>query len=123
METYIVSIMGLPMTLSENDIDQQMPAEIDDDDITDQANLYLPGEQMSIMTAVNAHTRLIFILAKIINQVYPTRRVIKQTNNKSKGYLVSDSKIRETEADLASWVRRLPETLKPGSKSASGLTR
>ncbi|KAH8807378.1 fungal-specific transcription factor domain-containing protein, partial [Xylogone sp. PMI_703] len=122
METYIVSIMGLPRILSDADIDQEMPLEIEDKYITEASILPAPEGQVTKMTAVNAHTRLIFILAKIINEVYPAKRTVKQ-NMKSEAYTVQGSKIKEAELDLRTWTEHLPEVLMPCSNLVSRFKR
>jgi hypothetical protein len=107
--------------LSDDDIDQELPLEVDDEYITEDAILPMPAGKTSLYAASNAHTRLMFILAKVIRYIYPTKGLEQSVqggtkNGTAKGsYVVSHSQIREIERDLAEWLDKLPMALRPGS--------
>lgn len=69
MDTYVAKLLGLPRTISDEDVNQQMPLEIDDELIMDSEILPMPACHISIMTATNAHSSLIMILAKIVRSM------------------------------------------------------
>jgi Fungal specific transcription factor domain len=117
METYVVAILGLPRTVSDDDIDQEMPLEIEDQYITKEGLLPMPDGQISMITGFNAHTRLVQILGKIITNVYPTKRMQKGATEKLRAYVVCDAKVRKVEKDLQHWVRNLPMQLRLGADS------
>jgi hypothetical protein len=123
METYIVAILGLPRTVSDDDIDQEMPLEIDDQYITKEGVLPMPDGQISMITGFNAHTKLVQILGEIITDVYPTKRMHKGATEKSRAYVVCDTKVRKVEKDLQHWARNLPMQLRPGADSPQELLR
>ncbi|KAH6679003.1 fungal-specific transcription factor domain-containing protein [Halenospora varia] len=123
METYVVAILGLPRTISDEDIDQEMPSEVDDEYITQEGVLLMPDGQISAITAFNAHTKLLLILAKIVRRVYPTRRAETATNGISSAFIVSDTNIRDVERDLDNWVANLPSQLRPCAESSQNHTR
>jgi len=116
MDTYVGAMLGLPRFLEDEDIDQECPAEVDDDYITEAGILPMPEGKISVMAAFNAHTRIVQVLSKICRYVYP----IKGTQSAGKSsvtYTVGYSKIRELEQDLSQWLDELPVALKPGGEA------
>lgn len=116
MDTYMGAMLGLPRFLEDEDIDQDFPVEVDDDYITETQILPMPEGSISVMSAFNAHTRIVQVLSKICKYVYP----IKGTQSGGKNsvtYTVKYSKIRELEQDLAQWLDELPMALKPGGEA------
>lgn len=112
MDIYVGAMLGLPQTLNDEDIDQEFPAEVDDEYITHEAILPMPEGQVSLLTAFNAHTRLVLLLQKIIRRVYPIK-VQNQQGQTDKSYTVPFSAIRELESDLETWKNSLPPILSP----------
>jgi hypothetical protein len=116
MDTYVGAMLGLPRFLEDEDIDQEYPLEIDDEFITETEILPMPSSNISVMSAFNAHNRIVNVLAKICKYVYPTKGT--QSGGKdSVTYSVSYSKIRELEKDLARWLDELPMALRPGGEA------
>ncbi|KAH6633487.1 fungal-specific transcription factor domain-containing protein [Boeremia exigua] len=116
MDTYVGAMLGLPRFLEDEDIDQDFPMEVDDEYITETEILPMPEGSISVMSAFNAHTRIVQVLSKICRYVYP----IKGTQSGGKNsvtYTVKYSKIRELEQDLAQWLDELPMALKPGGEA------
>ena len=116
MDTYMGAMLGLPRFLEDEDIDQDFPVEVDDEYITETQILPMPKGSISVMSAFNAHTRIVQVLSKICRYVYP----IKGTQSGGKNsvtYTVKYSKIRELERDLAQWLDELPMALKPGGEA------
>lgn len=111
LDTYVGALLGHPQMLSNDDIDQELPEEVDDEYITKEGILPMPPGWLSVNVALNAHTRLVDILAKTVKYVYP----IKGT--------ASHAKIREIEADLQRWMNDLPEEFKPGDGASQDLIR
>ncbi|KAH8651504.1 fungal-specific transcription factor domain-containing protein [Tricladium varicosporioides] len=123
METYIIAILGLPRTVSDDDIDQEMPLEIDDQYITKDGILAMPDGQISRMAGFNAHTKLGQILGKVVTNVYPTKCMHKDAAEKPRAYIVNDGTVREVERDLQRWARNLPLQLLPGVDSPRKLLK
>ena len=73
MDIYIGAMLGLPQTLSDEDIDQDLPVELDDEYITEDGLLPMPSGITPLTTAFNAHTRLVQLYTKIVRKVYPIR--------------------------------------------------
>jgi hypothetical protein len=122
MDVYVSTLLGLPQMVSDEDIDQEYPLEIDDDFITPTGILPMPPGRISLMAGANAHARLVDIIVKVIKYIYP----VKHAKHRSKGdqtYMVSHSKIREIERDLQSWMEALPSALRPGDEVSAELER
>jgi hypothetical protein len=122
MDIYVAAMLGLPIFLKDEDVDQDWPTEVDDEYITNTEILPAPEGKIAVITACNAHTSLVMILAKICKYVYP----IKGTQSGGKNsvtYTVSYSKIREIEQDLQQWSDRLPLGLRPGSEATPNIIR
>jgi hypothetical protein len=122
MDTYVGAMLGLPRFLEDEDIDQEWPAEVDDEYITETTILQMPPGSVSAMAAFNAHTRIVQILSKICKYVYPTKGTQSGGEN-SVTYTVGYSKIRELEQDLAQWLDELPMGLKPGGEAPDIIIR
>ncbi|WEW55242.1 Gypsy retrotransposon integrase-like protein 1 [Emydomyces testavorans] len=111
MDIHVSAILGLPWMLSEDDIDQELPLEIEDEYITTEGIRPVPPGTVSLMAGVNAHIRLTQILLKVTKYIYP----VKAANlGSGRNYMVSHTKIREIERDLQAWKEDLLEAFKPG---------
>lgn len=125
MDTYVSALLGLPQLLSDDDIDQEMPIEVDDEFITTEEVLPMPSRRISVMAAFNAHSRLVQILAKTAKYIYPNKNLAHaHAHSKSRhSYMVSHAKIREIEQDLQEWMKNLPMDLRPGGDVRPELAR
>lgn len=110
LDIYVGAILGLPQTLSDEEIDQDLPVEVDDENINVGGITPMPEGQVSLMTAFNAHMRLVQLLSKVVRTVYPIKF---QQGSPDKTYSVPFSKIRELEDDLEQWKNSLPAILSP----------
>ena len=116
MDIYISALLGFPLLLNPEDIDQPYPTEVDDEYITDEAILPQPAGKPSFFQAFNAHTRLMETLAKVVKYVYPMKGLSQSVMKGDKAnttYMISYAKIREIEMDLQRWFERLPAAWRP----------
>jgi hypothetical protein len=117
-------MLGLPNMLSDEDIDQELPIEVDDEFISENGVQPLPYKHFSLMSAANAHTKLVFILQKVVRLIYPIKGVKRAVEiHPGDGYLISHSRIRNIERDLQSWMDKLPMELRPTDQAAGDLAR
>jgi hypothetical protein len=125
MDTYVSALLGFPQMLSSDDIDQELPLEVDDEYITKNGILPMPDGQHSLLfQASNAHTRLMFSLAKVIKSIYPTKELEESLQGNAKPfYGINHAKIREIERDLAAWLDKLPMALRPGGDAPPNILR
>ena len=120
MDAYVSALLGLPNLLSEEDIDQELPREVDDECITYDEITPMPDGRLSLMTAFNAHIRLVKILLKTVRHIYPIK---PDEARLDRSYAVSHSKVREIEQDLQQWMESLPIALRPGGEAPPQLAR
>ncbi|KAK4661590.1 Gypsy retrotransposon integrase-like protein 1 [Podospora pseudopauciseta] len=115
MDIYISAILGFPLLLHDDDVDQPMPTEVDDEYITSEAILTPPPGTPSFFEAFNAHTRLMAILTKVVKYIYPVKAVedcVNQGRVNSR-YMISYARIKEIEAELQEWHEQLPTHWRP----------
>lgn len=107
MDIYINSLLGLPRSISEDEFDQELPAELDDELVTRSAYLFdEQGDRLSSSACANHHTKLTIILSRIVMELYPIKK--KKENSAS----IHD-KVTELERELKNWLENLPPELKP----------
>ena len=123
LDIYVGALLGLPQMLSNDDIDQEMPIEVDDEYITIAGISPMPPGKLSVFTAINAHTRLVEILAKTVKYIYPITRNGYRHEKDNQSYVVSHTKIREIEQDLQSWMENLPMPFRPGEETSPEFMR
>jgi hypothetical protein len=124
MDTYVAALLGFPKMLNDEDVDQELPLEVDDEYITEKEILPMPEGKLSVFTASNAHTRLMAILAKVIRDIYPIKAVESAVPGSSPPtYTVSHGKIKEIECDLQDWLDKLPMGLRPGGDAPEDVVR
>ena len=121
LDAYVGAALGLPQMLSDEDIDQEYPSEVDDEYITEQAILPMPAGTFALMRATNAHTKLTMIMRKVVRYIYPLKSL---DNSKAESnYSISHKKIRELEKDLQNWMDQLPTELRPSDNVGRELER
>lgn len=123
LDIYVGALLGLPQMLSNDDIDQELPLEVDDQYITKENILPMPIGRLSKIAAVNAHTRLVEILGKTVKYIYPIKTKEQLRTKNSRSYVVSHSRIREIEKDLQVWMESLPMPFRPGEEAPSEFMR
>lgn len=112
MDIYLSTTLGLPLLLQDKDIDQPLPTEVDDEYITETAIKLPPPGTPSFMQAFNAHAKLMRILAKVVEYLYPP--IGANVGSTDVTYMVSYARVREIEQDLHDWHKDLPPAWRPG---------
>ncbi|KAI1106902.1 fungal-specific transcription factor domain-containing protein [Jackrogersella minutella] len=117
MDTYVSALLGFPLLLNDEDIDQPLPTPVDDEYITKDKILIPPPGTPSFFEAFNAHVRLMDILGKVVKHIYPLKG-IEQNEQEGVGepyasYMISYGKIKEMEKELQRWNEDLPFTWRP----------
>jgi hypothetical protein len=102
MDSYITTVLDLPRTMSDDEMDQSYPQDADDMYITPQGVKPFTGP--CLMASINAHTRLTRILSKV-KQIASSKEHDHKPNNR---YQVDYAKIVEAEQDLTAWSSKLP---------------
>lgn len=123
MDIYVGALLGLPIMLNGDDVDQEQPLEVDDEFITDKGVFPMPPGRISVMAAFNAHARLVRILAKTVKYIYPIKGMTQAHVKSNQSYVVNHSRIREVEQELQEWMEGLPMSLRPGGEAPPELSR
>lgn len=126
MDIYVSTLLGFPLLLHSDDIDQPYPIEIDDEFITNQGTIQPPLGTPSFIEAFNAHTRLMETLNKITKFVYPMKSAgqgAMKGDKPTQTYLINYSRIKEIETDLHHWYEKLPEAWRPSSEGPIEVVR
>ena len=121
IDTYVGAMLGLPQMLSDDDIDQELPAEIHDDAITAEGIQAMPIEAFPLIKASNCHTRLTTILRKVVRYIYPIKGSAALLAGDK--YTINHGRIRELERDLENWRDDLPMELRPSESAGMELSR
>jgi hypothetical protein len=124
MDIYVSVLLGFPVPLNDDEIDQPFPTEVDDEYISqDGIRQPLPGTP-SFIQPVNAMLRLMGILSKITKYVYPMRGVKSGFDRAgTETYRVGYAQLKEIEADLAKWQEDLPAAWRPSPDGAAEVVR
>ncbi|CAK37749.1 transcriptional regulator family: Fungal Specific TF [Aspergillus niger] len=122
MDVYVSTMLGLPLMLSDDDIDQEFPASVDSEFLTKDGILPMPSDHIPLMAGANAHTRLSSIILKVVKYIYPVKNAQHRAGSDQR-YVVSHSKIREIERDLQAWMEELPAALRPGTEVSPQVER
>jgi uncharacterized membrane protein YuzA (DUF378 family) len=90
-----------------------MPAEVDDEYVTEWSMLGQPQDQPSIAVGCNVYTRLMGIISKITKYIYPLKAPLVD----GKG-LISLELVKGIEQDLERWRSSIPEHLVQPAKDS-----
>ncbi|KAI9150376.1 Activator of stress protein [Paramyrothecium foliicola] len=112
MDIYLSTTLGLPVVLQSRDIDQPLPAPVDDANITADALLQHGSRTPSINEAFNAHAKLMDILAVVVECMYPSQGAIRKATHVT--YMINFNQVRDVEHRLHTWYQHLPAVLRPG---------
>ena len=118
MDTYVSALLGFPMSLRDDDVDQPMPTEVDDEYITKDGIVAPPPGTPSFFEACNAYSKLMGILTKVIQCIYPIKGLEQCIGNREgtkSTYMISYSEIKAIERDLQEWFEELPAYWRPSS--------
>ncbi|KAK3375070.1 fungal-specific transcription factor domain-containing protein [Podospora didyma] len=115
LDTYVSAILGFPLLLHDEDIDQPAPTEVDDEYITKDAILTPPPGTPSFFQAFNAHNKLMVILSNVVKHIYPLKGIEECVNGERPNatYMISYARIKDIERELQEWQEQLPEYWRP----------
>ena len=121
LDIYCSALLGFPILLHDEDIDQKLPTEVDDEFITAGGILTPPPEAPgSFYQAFNAHSKLMNILMKVIKYIYPLKGIehvgTNSNGSSSATYMIDYRHIKEIEGDLQEWHEQLPQRWRPSTE-------
>lgn len=121
MDIYINSLLGLPRSINEDEFDQELPEDLDDENVTRTEYLFDKQQgRLSSSACANHHTKLMFVLSHIIKKLYPIK-VKKSTVTERITPDDIHANVTELELELKCWLDQLPNELKPTDPSQVGL--
>jgi hypothetical protein len=130
LDTYVSVLLGFPLLLSDDDIDQPLPTPIDDQYITVDGIISPPIGTPSVFEAFNAHVKLMRTLGKIVKYIYPLKGMDQNINNEGAGkeeanssYMISHAKVKEMEEELHQWNEDLPLAWRPNPEGPEEVVR
>lgn len=123
MDTYVGAMLGLPLTLADEDTDQDLPTEVDDEFITETQILPMPAGRVSLIAAANGNIKLSRIVANIMRHIYPIKGFQSREDNPGRTYSISYGKVRELENELHEWMESLPSEFRPGATAEPHILR
>ncbi|KAI1344308.1 fungal-specific transcription factor domain-containing protein [Xylariaceae sp. FL0016] len=126
MDTYVSALLGFPLLLNDDDIDQPLPTPVDDQFITKDGIAIPPPGSMSFFEAFNAHVKLMDLLGKVVKNVYPVKGAEQQAEDGGQpisSYMISYAKIKEMEEELQQWNEQLPMAWRPNPEGPVEVVR
>ncbi|KAI1274767.1 hypothetical protein F5Y07DRAFT_372138 [Xylaria sp. FL0933] len=127
MDTYVSALLGFPLLLNDDDIDQLLPTAVDDQFITKEGITNPPTGTPSYIEAFNAHVKLMDLLSKVVKNVYPLKRVdpkvVEEDESQYASYMVSYARIKEMEEELQHWNEQLPFAWRPNPEGPVEVVR
>ncbi|SPQ22487.1 62b7d84b-f356-4b31-960f-ebf1ec94f709 [Thermothielavioides terrestris] len=117
MDFYVSAILGFPLLLHDEDVDQPLPTEVDDEYITKETIRMPPPGTPSFFQAFNAHNSLMRILARVVKDIYPMRAVEDGAAGEESNatFMINYSRIQAIEGELQEWQSRLPDYWRPSN--------
>ncbi|KAI3337623.1 hypothetical protein HD806DRAFT_45300 [Xylariaceae sp. AK1471] len=127
MDTYVSALLGFPLLLNEDDIDQLLPTPVDDQFITKEGITTPPPGTPSYIEAFNAHVKLMDLLSKVVRYIYPLKKIDPKVadgdESQYASYMVSYARIKEMEEELQQWNERLPFAWRPNPEGPVEVVR
>ncbi|KAL5604766.1 uncharacterized protein BROUX77_004952 [Berkeleyomyces rouxiae] len=124
LDIQISYMLGFPLLLNFDDVDQEPPREVDDDYILPDQILPQPLKTHPFFEAFNAHTRLMEIMGRITKHVYPINGAQKHGLDACPSVpCIVYEKVCEIEKDLQQWFEKLPMAWRPGFKGPIEMVR
>ncbi|OKL64488.1 hypothetical protein UA08_00870 [Talaromyces atroroseus] len=98
LDRFAAALTGLPLMLLDKQISTELPADIDDENVTTTG--FLPGlpDESTRMSSTLALLRAAMVLGKVVETLYPP----------AAGYEVYMSKVHELSEELDNWKKDLP---------------
>ncbi|KAL3472487.1 fungal-specific transcription factor domain-containing protein [Aspergillus californicus] len=120
----VATFCGLPKLLADEEIDQELPLEVNDVYVERNKILPQPEDEVCYIAGSNAYKRLLMIRDRVTKDVYPVRSHIAVPGPNGSSHTVSMGTIRGIQDDLDNWVRNIPMGYRLGTyDTEAGLMR
>ncbi|KAJ5556051.1 transcriptional regulator family: Fungal Specific TF [Penicillium frequentans] len=104
----VASCCGLPRLLNDDEIDQELPREVNDVFISKGEISMQPKDEICYISGANASYRLHIIQDKVTRHIYPFRSVNTVPLDDLMAYGANIEIIREIEEELIEWAKIIP---------------
>jgi hypothetical protein len=121
MSNFIATGLGLPRLISDEDVDQDMPIEVNDVHIGKLRILPQPSGEACVAAGANAYVRLNRIFEIMIRRIYPVRGMKEGPRKTSMSYAVSVNEVHRIERELREWTSNLPYGFRLGKGHSPNL--
>lgn len=117
VDIYMNCILGLPSSMNEDKVDQELPLDVDDERIT--ANGIIESQDKTAFLKIsscgmnNEHTKLLLVMSRIYE--YTSQLTLSKILHRTE----LQRRINDLELQLNMWYEQLPAALKPTYKMAS----
>ncbi|KAL5048682.1 hypothetical protein BDW71DRAFT_16674 [Aspergillus fruticulosus] len=111
----VAATCGLPVLLSNEEIDQETPIEVNDSYVEARQILQQPEGEVCLTTIATIYRRLHHVFQKARKRIYSENQSNLLQSESIGGYPVSMSKLKGIEEQLHQWVRELPVQLVLGN--------
>ncbi|KIY03555.1 uncharacterized protein Z520_00246 [Fonsecaea multimorphosa CBS 102226] len=114
---YFATACGMPRLLNDENVDQDLPMEVNDAYITRTDISPQPLDEVCTIAGLNAIIALYKILEQVVRDIYPPRGISKTHGKQPTTYLVNVEKVKDIERALKGWIESLPFGLRLKSQS------
>jgi hypothetical protein len=104
LEASVSAFLGLPRSLSDEDVDQVLPDEINDECFPQRVTISAQNGRLPAIVVSNKYTRLMLILARIMKDTYSNKN---NTGGIELSRQIDVTRIRGIERDLAQWLQNM----------------
>lgn len=110
LDIYINAMLGLPRAIAEEDFDQELPMEVDDENIGELEYLpQMPPDKVLSAGVANAHTRLMLIMDHSVRRLYPVR----PRRDDVPDPLMDRTIVQQLELEFVAWEQLVPASIRP----------
>lgn len=110
----VAASCGLPKLLTDDEIDQELPREVNDIYIRKERIIEHPSSEICYLSGANAYQKLHAIRDRVIQQVYPLKSPEGVQTGSSMSYTIRLETIRGIEEDLEKWLKNIPWSYRLG---------
>ncbi|KAL4959634.1 Zn(II)2Cys6 transcription factor [Aspergillus stella-maris] len=104
----VATFCGLPKLLGDEEIDQELPIEVNDIYVEKNKILPQPEDEICYIAGSNAYKRLLMIRDRVTKDVYSVRSRVAATGPNGSSHTVSMGTIRGIQDELDNWVQSIP---------------
>ncbi|KAE8380009.1 fungal-specific transcription factor domain-containing protein [Aspergillus bertholletiae] len=122
LDIYSSSMLGLPLMLRADLVDQSLPEPLDDTYATKITTTPAATENKLLLIGANAHTSLTLSMPKVMKHVKAFKKRVPRPSVDLRS-LMKRTGMAQVEQELEAWLQNLPSELLPGARTTVQLER